>query len=382
MGRRKRSKSRKKIHKPPTLLQHINKILEGKINKTSITELREIANSCGLVNKTIRRKVWPLLLGIKTTKFPHFEHKVVPHNYTEQVAKDVDRSLWKLVPDNERMKKRTELSNIINAVLAENPDLHYFQGYHDIASVLLLVCGPRCAYVLLRKISLFFIRDHMNDKMMEGTTDILNNLQPLLTLVDPEVSEILARTGVPPFFCLSWILTWFSHSVEELDVICRLFDFFLSANPYASLYMTVAIVVTKAEGLKTCSPDEMFAHKYLSELPHNMPWESLIRQTRLYLELYPPHSSESLLLPPPNSKIDLSNFFEALKEGEGDGEDEDEDEEEEDEREDEGETNFWVGRVPWIVVAVGVLVAVAVSCHYSAEPQKWEEPSSVHTYIQ
>jgi hypothetical protein len=55
---------------------------------------------------------------------------------------------------------RTRLDHLINAVLDNHPDLHYFQGFHDIASVIMLVCGVEdgLAYAILERISVTYIR--------------------------------------------------------------------------------------------------------------------------------------------------------------------------------------------------------------------------------
>lgn len=48
-----------------------------------------------------------------------------------------------------------------------------------------------------------------------------------------------------PFFALSWILTLFSHDVDTLDPIQRMFDYLLARNPISAIYLAVAILVAK-----------------------------------------------------------------------------------------------------------------------------------------
>lgn len=48
-----------------------------------------------------------------------------------------------------------------------------------------------------------------------------------------------------PFFALSWILTLFSHDVDTLEPIQRMFDYLLSRNPISAIYLAVAILVAK-----------------------------------------------------------------------------------------------------------------------------------------
>lgn len=87
-----------------------------------------------------------------------------PTSYWDQISKDIERSLWKQIVDNdERNLKRIQLHRLICAVICtvrddENRPLHYFQGYHDIASVLLLACGEQLAFSLLKQLSKTYLR--------------------------------------------------------------------------------------------------------------------------------------------------------------------------------------------------------------------------------
>jgi hypothetical protein len=67
-------------------------------------------------------------------------------------------------------------------------------------------------------------------------------------VADPEIarfSSTISPVPTLPFFALSWILTLFSHDVDTLEPIQRMFDFLLSRNPIAAIYLAVAILVAK-----------------------------------------------------------------------------------------------------------------------------------------
>lgn len=88
-----------------------------------------------------------------------------PTQYWDQITKDIERSLWKQIEHDIplREKKRDELHRLICAVICtvrddENKPLHYFQGYHDIASVLLLACGEEIAFSILKRLSTSYLR--------------------------------------------------------------------------------------------------------------------------------------------------------------------------------------------------------------------------------
>lgn len=62
------------------------------------------------------------------------------------------------MPDDQREGLQEELIDIILHVLKRNPQLHYYQGYHDIVVTFLLVVGDRLATALVEKLSTHHLR--------------------------------------------------------------------------------------------------------------------------------------------------------------------------------------------------------------------------------
>lgn len=60
-----------------------------------------------------------------------------------------------------------ELIDIILHVLKRNPQLHYYQGYHDIVVTFLLVVGDRLATALVEKLSTHHLRYSAGSTGME-----------------------------------------------------------------------------------------------------------------------------------------------------------------------------------------------------------------------
>ena len=44
-----------------------------------------------------------------------------------------------------------------------------------------------------------------------------------------------AELGV--IFSLSWLITWYSHVMENLRIILRLYDFFIATDPLMPIYL-------------------------------------------------------------------------------------------------------------------------------------------------
>ena len=55
---------------------------------------------------------------------------------------------------------------------------------------------------------------------------------------------------VQPYFALPWILTWFSHSLQDIDTVSRLFDLFLVSHPLLPLYMAGAVSTPRGRSLR------------------------------------------------------------------------------------------------------------------------------------
>lgn len=62
------------------------------------------------------------------------------------------------MPDEQREGLQEELIDIILRVLKRNPQLHYYQGYHDIVVTFLLVVKERLATALVEKLSTHHLR--------------------------------------------------------------------------------------------------------------------------------------------------------------------------------------------------------------------------------
>uniref|UniRef100_A0ACB8F6T1 Uncharacterized protein n=1 Tax=Sphaerodactylus townsendi TaxID=933632 RepID=A0ACB8F6T1_9SAUR len=133
-------------------------------NPVDVAALRRMAISeGGLLMDEIRCKVWPKLLNVNTEDLPPPPGKELRENNKDyqQVLLDVRRSLRRFppgMPDEQREGLQEELIDSILQVLQSNPQLHYYQGYHDIVVTFLLVVGERLATALVEKLSTHHLR--------------------------------------------------------------------------------------------------------------------------------------------------------------------------------------------------------------------------------
>lgn len=258
-----------------------------------VAALRRMAISeGGLLNDEIRRQVWPRLLNVSVENIPEQLEPVDRDNNKDfnQVLLDVQRSLRRFppgMPDEQREGLQEELTDIILRVLVKNPQLHYYQGYHDIVVTFLLVLGERLATALVEKLSTHHLRDFM-DPTMDNTKHILNYLMPIIERVNPEVYDFMQQAEVGTIFALSWLITWFGHVLSDFRHVVRLYDFFLACHPLMPIYFAAVIVLHREEEVLDCECDMAMMHHLLSRIPEDLPYETLISRAGDLFVQFPP----------------------------------------------------------------------------------------------
>jgi hypothetical protein len=140
------------------------------------------------------------------------------------------------------------LENTI-AAAADNPSrvgkLHYYQGLHDIAGVVLHNMGYNVTTTttILQRVCQSHLRDAMRENFANITWLIHAMLLPLIEQLDASVHDALVVSDVElSNVCLSWLITWFTHDIHHHAVAGRMVDAFLAGHPLLPLYFAVALM--------------------------------------------------------------------------------------------------------------------------------------------
>ena len=243
------------------------------------------------------------------------DHLLVESMDAAQIERDVARCTWHLLTGTQRSrrvqyhnkhrkkvgsllkKKQRRLANLINLTLVDSyalapsteDRLRYYQGYHDVACIFLHALGggntkpssegndqeDRMGLELparvLCQVSHSHFRDHLRSNFTSLQTALKVALFPLLYKIDRPVHDHLMDCDMEPFFCLSWVLTWFAHDVRDTQLVKRLFDAFLCSHPLFALYVSIAMMTHPINRTQILSTDCDFAalHQCLAGLPRN-----------------------------------------------------------------------------------------------------------------
>eukprot|EP00535_Pseudo-nitzschia_heimii_P013529 CAMPEP_0197198752 /NCGR_PEP_ID=MMETSP1423-20130617/33532_1 /TAXON_ID=476441 /ORGANISM="Pseudo-nitzschia heimii, Strain UNC1101" /LENGTH=1067 /DNA_ID=CAMNT_0042652589 /DNA_START=190 /DNA_END=3390 /DNA_ORIENTATION=+ len=212
-------------------------------------------------------------------------------------------------------KKQNRLANLINLTLVQSYDrsdvknmdlpspnrLRYYQGYHDVACIFLHALGGSASNQtpldnnegngadfpshrvyrhyhsgdlelpskVLCQVSFSHFSDALRSDFLRLQTGLKLVLFPLLSKIDREVHDHLLDADMEPFFCLSWILTWFAHDVRDTSLVKRLFDAFLVGHPALPIYATLSMMTHPYNRQMIMETDCDFAalHQCLASLP-------------------------------------------------------------------------------------------------------------------
>ncbi|KAI0628633.1 rab-GTPase-TBC domain-containing protein [Trametes polyzona] len=193
---------------------------------------------------------------------------VTPHADERQISLDTDRSFVLYPETANREKLQTGLNRLIVSLFRRRPRLHYFQGYHDIVSVLFLTLPEELHFPVTEKMSLHRVRDSMGTTL-EPVVGLLRILKRILHLADEKFAATLESAAPLPYYALSNLLTLFSHDVPTLPLIQHIFDYLLSRPPIAVVYLAAALTLTRREEVRILEDEgeEGMMHSLLTSLP-------------------------------------------------------------------------------------------------------------------
>ncbi|KAI0689903.1 rab-GTPase-TBC domain-containing protein [Cerioporus squamosus] len=213
--------------------------------------------------------VWSDTTFEQALEDPVLEEK--PHVDERQIELDTDRSfvLYPVEGVSHREKLQAALNRLIVSVFRRRPRLHYFQGYHDIVSVIFLTLPKELHLPVTEKLSLHRVRDSMGANL-DPVVGLLRILKRLLHLADEKFAATLDSTAPLPYFALSNLLTLFSHDVPTLPLIQHIFDYLLSRPPIVVVYLAAALTLARREEVRVLEEEgeEGMMHSLLTALPN------------------------------------------------------------------------------------------------------------------
>jgi hypothetical protein len=184
--------------------------------------------------------------------------------------------------------KKTELSDLIVATLRTYPLLSYFQSYHDVAQVLLLVLGKQQAMAAVPRISLCRLRDYMLPTIAPARRHF-ELVSAVVKSADPELANHIAQAE--NIFALSATHSLFAHDIYNYGDIARLYDFLLAHEPIMSIYLFAAVTISRRSELLEMPPEESDMLTFvISKLPQTFDIDARIQDALALFRDHPPQT--------------------------------------------------------------------------------------------
>lgn len=185
---------------------------------------------------------------------------ITPNDYIIEV--DVKRSVVNHFVDrgkhdNELEVFKKELINILKLFFHLNKGRYnYYQGFHDIALYFFILFYNRKKVLLqvLQRISEFYLKDYLVsvgsshfkfETVYKIITEITENIGPNISNFIKNNSDV-----ADPLFSLPWILTIFCRDLHIINMVYRLFDYFLLSHPNVIYTLSSNIIIDEVATMK------------------------------------------------------------------------------------------------------------------------------------
>eukprot|EP01084_Bolivina_argentea_P008643 16176_1 len=258
---------------------YITKIeqIQEAIKNQNISQLKSLGIEHGFINMNLRKQAWSLILlnqdpNTDRQQDNQYNNKYINQSDNEQsieqkqIEKDIERSVIKYYFPNEteRQEKYNGLRAILHNIFSTNNNLHYIQGYNDITSIIYMVCNNES---LTTKIANNIATTHMSEYIMGECCEIngfpsSNLTWKLLTSYDNTFNDLFnliigntdrTSTELITLITTSWKLTWFSQDIKNINIITRLYDYFICCdtnnNQLVTAYFSAALIIVLKDNL-------------------------------------------------------------------------------------------------------------------------------------
>lgn len=142
-------------------------------------------------------------MGVTPDYYPDWISKFSPGSSktsknAKVIAQDVNRSFVSIdvvENDSELAKaiKRKQLNHILNAVVALDDSLNYYQGFNEICSIFFIVAGEDLGFKIAMKAAQHYVKDCMRLTFDDGFLGAMKSIYTLIRHKAPELYEVLSE---------------------------------------------------------------------------------------------------------------------------------------------------------------------------------------------
>lgn len=274
-------------------------IVANALQNEDLASLEHLGTSrFGFVNSQLRSQAWLSILQSRVKGSHACGSLKEPHKDEYQVNLDVNRSFSFIKDSSEKLQLRDLLYDTIVKTLRKFPQLNYYQGYHEVVSVFVLVCDRDSLNETVELFTLLYLRDYMMDSL-QCTLEQLEVLSQFIMERDADLAKILQLNQKKPIFAIASVLTLLIHNFENFEEdspIFSIFDIVLTTNNLSNLFVvyTELLIYFKVPILKQVEAYEIdfendmdlihsVVQQTLLKFLTRSSWDEILTQARLRL---------------------------------------------------------------------------------------------------
>jgi hypothetical protein len=237
-------------------------IHKNNLNFDDLIFLRKIAVEQGFYKLENRQIIYDKIFKLVDQVIYHHAPDINQENvhskdnsYRTLIKADLERSVLNKFISTEhhsdsQEKIKSEFSEYLNEFYSKYEHcLNYYQGIAEISLYFYFlknrnrnIHNKNYNFEYLFKFNDLYIKDFSSKKEGLEFTKIINILNELILKLDPKIhNEIFNITNTPPYYALSWIITWFAHKNHDIISQYRIIDY-LICSPQYTIYYMVALV--------------------------------------------------------------------------------------------------------------------------------------------
>ena len=261
-------------------------------------ELRKLSTKPGgFISIKNRREIYSFILDTLSKKK---EFKITSNNVTKQqidsydtiIRNDCKRSvLYSLLRNNDKFKKYHSINKIkinddnndnnetndtinINSENEENKKtidiyinelmgftkeslgnyeyFNYFQGYQEICLYFMIIFGRKEGVKYMTYFGKIYLDYALSKKYKINFDMLLDILNECCNIVNKKVNTLINKiTKTKPYYSLSWLITYLTHSNDNLYNELSLLDYFITSNISHIYFLSANIIVSEFNKIGT-----------------------------------------------------------------------------------------------------------------------------------
>ena len=195
------------------------------------------------------------------------------NTYDNIIKNDCKRSvLYSLIKNNDKFKKyqsnkndgeKDENQKVIEAYINELMDFtkeslgnyeyfNYFQGYQEICLYFMVIFGRKEGVKYMTLFSKIYLDYVLSKKYKINFDMLLDILNECCNIVNKKVNTLINKiTKTKPYYSLSWLITYLTHSNDNIYNQMSLLDYFITSNISHIYFLSANIIVSEFNKIGT-----------------------------------------------------------------------------------------------------------------------------------